>query len=559
MFRRLIKAAQDRLLKSKNDKGKDPQAPAPPPPQVEIKPPPHRPAPTTHKTTASDKQTRPPQQKGPPREQGEYRRRHRRKRPSSNNRTTDAPSPPTEKTATAKKTYWNPSEFKVAPADGKTRFHDLNLPEEIMHGIFDAGFEYCTPIQAAILPKTLAGTDASGKAQTGTGKTAAFLITILTHLKRNPPTEERHRGVPRALIMAPTRELALQITKEANLLGKYCGFRIVTVFGGLGYGQQRQMLAQNIVDIVVATPGRLLDFKDQGIVHLGKVEILVIDEADEMLNMGFIPDIRKIVNSTPPRAKRQTMFFGATITTEVTHLASQWTRDPVTVEIDPEQVAVDSVDQVLYLVTSRERFTVLYNMIAQQNLKRVLVFCNRRDEARRLSDRLKSHGMNSALLSGDVAQTRRISTLEGFRDGRIRVMVSTDVAGRGIHIEDISHVFNYDLPLDTEDYVHRIGRTGRAGSLGTSVSFATEHESYMIPKIEEFLGKKLHCVYPDNALLKPVPSASVIAHPTQNALSDTTRDQSSPPRKPRRRRPRKKPGTAGGAKGSQPPADAPKT
>lgn len=557
MFRKFIKAAQDRFLKSKDDK-REAKAPTPPPPQAEIKPPPHRPSPPTPKKSASDKQAQPQQQTGlPSSKQGEYRRRRRRKRPSSSNKSTPSPSP-AEKTATVKKTSWNPSSFKVAPADGKGRFHDLNLPEEIMHGICDAGFEYCTPIQAAILPKTLAGTDASGKAQTGTGKTAAFLITILTRLKLNPPAEERHRGVPRALIMAPTRELALQITKEANLLGKHCGFKIVTVFGGLGYGQQRQTLAQNVIDIVVATPGRLLDFKDQGVVHLGKVEILVIDEADEMLNMGFIPDIRKIVNSTPPRTQRQTMFFGATLTPEVTHLASQWTRDPVTVEIDPEQVAVDSVDQVLYLVTSRERFTVLYNMIAQQNLQRVLVFCNRRDEARRLSDRLKSHGMNSALLSGDVAQTRRISTLEGFRDGRIRVMVSTDVAGRGIHIEDISHVFNYDLPLDAEDYVHRIGRTGRAGSLGTSVSFATEHESYMIPKIEEFLGKKLHCVYPNDALLKPVPSASAIASSTQNAPSDTTRDQPYPPRKPRRRRPRKKPGTAGGAKGSQPSADAPK-
>jgi len=555
LFRKFIKAAQDRFLKSKDDKG-EAKAPAPQTPQAEIKPPPHRPAPATPKKTASDIQAQPTPQTGrQPQKQGEYRRHRKRKRPSSNNRSTDATSPVADNAATTKKTSWNPSSFKVSPAEGKTRFHDLNLPEEIMHGIYDAGFEYCTPIQAAILPKTLAGTDASGKAQTGTGKTAAFLITILTRLKLNPPTEERHRGVPRALIMAPTRELALQITKEANLLGKYCGFKIVAVFGGLGYGQQRQMLAENVIDIVVATPGRLLDFKDQGIVHLGKVEILVIDEADEMLNMGFIPDIRKIVNSTPPRTKRQTMLFGATLTPEVTHLASQWTRDPVTVEIDPEQVAVDSVDQVLYLVTSRERFTVLYNMISQQNLKRVLVFCNRRDEARRLSDRLRAHGMDSALLSGEVAQNKRISTLEGFRNGRIRVMVSTDVAGRGIHIEDISHVFNYNLPLDAEDYVHRIGRTGRAGSLGTSVSFATEYESYMIPKIEEFLGKKLHCVYPDDALLKPLPFPSAPSKPP-----DAVRDPSRPPAgKPRRRRPRRKPGTAGGAKGGQPPADAPKT
>lgn len=550
MLRKLIKAAQDKLSGNKNK-----QAPAPPPPpQAEIKPPPHRPSSPTPKKTAFEKPAQPPPQtERPPYKQGEYRPRRRRKRPASKNKSTTSPSPATEPAAAAGKAAWNPSAFKVAPAEGRMRFHDLNLPDEIMRGIFDAGFEYCTPIQAAILPKTLAGEDASGKAQTGTGKTAAFLITILTRLKLNPPTEERHRGVPRALIMAPTRELALQITKEANLMGKHCGFKVVAVFGGLGYQQQRQMLAENVIDIVVATPGRLLDFKDQGIVHLGKVEILVIDEADEMLNMGFIPDIRKIVNSTPPKTKRQTMFFGATLTPEVTRLSSQWTHNPVTVEIDPEQVAVDSVDQVLYLVTSRERFTVLYNMIAQQNLGRVLVFCNRRDEARRLADRLRAHGMDSALLSGEVAQNKRISTLEGFRNGRIRVMVSTDVAGRGIHIEDISHVFNYNLPLDAEDYVHRIGRTGRAGSLGTSVSFATEYESYMIPKIEEFLGKKLHCVYPDDALLKPLPSPS-----TQIRPSDATRDSSQPyPQKPRRRRPRRKPGSAGGSSYNQPPRTTP--
>ncbi len=416
---------------------------------------------------------------------------------------------PKERAKIMPETTWDPSEFHVAPDQGKTRFHDLGLPIEVMHGICDLGFEYCTPVQAATLPKALAGMDVTGKAQTGTGKTAAFLITILTHLIRRPSSEKRRPGTPRALIMVPTRELAMQVNKDASLLGKYCRCKVVAVFGGMDYQKQKQMLAERVVDIVVATPGRLLDFKRQADVHLDKVEILVIDEADEMLSMGFIPDMRQIVQSTPPKANRQTMLFGATLTSQVTRLASQWTRNPVTVEIDPEQVAADTVDQVLYLVSARERYNILYNMITQQNLKRVLVFCNRRDQTRRLADRLRAHGISCAVLSGDIAQKKRIRTLEDFRSGNIRVMVSTDVAGRGIHIEGISHVVNYNLPLDAEDYVHRIGRTGRAGATGASVGFATEDESFQIPAIEKYLGEALRCVYPDDALLTPVPPLAV--------------------------------------------------
>ncbi len=418
-------------------------------------------------------------------------------------------SSPKQTTNAALRTKWNLAEFQVAPSEGKTRFHDLNLPDEIMHGICDLGFEYCTPIQAETLPKALAGTDITGKAQTGTGKSAAFLITILKHLKHNPQSGKRSPGTPRALIMVPTRELALQVKKDANLLGKYSHCNVVAVFGGMDYQKQKQALAEKAVDIIVATPGRLLDYKRQGDVHLNKIEILVIDEADEMLNMGFIPDIRQIVNSTPPKAKRQTMFFGATLTSQVTRLASQWTLNPVTVEIDPEQVAVDTVDQVLYLVRKKERFTILYNLITQQNLKRVIVFCNRRDQTRRLTDRLMAQGISCALLSGAVAQKKRIRTLEDFRSGKIRVMVSTDVAGRGIHIEGISHVINYNLPQDPEDYVHRIGRTGRAGASGKSIGFATEDDAFQIPAIEKYLTEELPCVYPEDALLTPVPTPKV--------------------------------------------------
>jgi len=459
---------------------------------------------------------------------GDSRRRRGRRRKASGNK--QAPSHAQDRERTQPSAPWDPTAFQVEPAEGKVRFHDLDLPAEIMHGIYDLGFKYCTPIQAATLPKALEGTDVTGKAQTGTGKTAAFLITILSHLKRHPLTESRRPGMPRALIMVPTRELALQVQKDALQLGKYCRCEVAAVFGGMDYQKQKQLLAEKVVDIVVATPGRLLDFKRQGDLHLTKVEILVIDEADEMLDMGFIPDIRQIIRSTPPRAKRQTMLFGATVTYEVIQLASQWTRDPVSFEIEPEQVAVDTVDQVVYLVTSRQRFAVLYNMITEQDLKRVIVFCNRRDQARRLMDRIKAQGISCALLSGEVSQKQRIRTLEEFRSGKIRVMVSTDVAGRGIHIDAISHVVNYNLPVDPEDYVHRIGRTGRAGSAGTSISFATEDESFQIPAIEKYLGKNLACVHPDAALLTTVP---------RPLGRDSSAPQSRATRPRRRRSPRK--------------------
>jgi ATP-dependent RNA helicase RhlB len=446
------------------------------------------------------------------------------------------PSLPSSKAASGQapqrspKPRWDISQFKVPPAEGKTRFHDLNLPIGVMHAIADLGFEYCTPVQAEVLPKALTGLDATGRAQTGTGKTAAFLVTILTHLQRKQINEQRKSGTPRALILVPTRELALQVKKDAVNLGKYSRRSIVAIFGGMDYQKQKQFLTEKVVDIVVATPGRLLDFKRQGDIDLSKVEILVVDEADQMLDMGFIPDVRQIIQSTPPKGNRQTMLFGATLTPEVIKLASQWTRDPFVVDIEPEQVAVDTVDQVVYLVTAQQRYSLLYNLITQQNLKRVMVFCNRRDQTRKLTDRLRANGINCAMLSGEVAQAKRIQTLEDFRSGKIRVLVATDVAGRGIHVEDVSHVVNYNLPVDPEDYVHRIGRTGRAGASGISISFATEDESFYLPAIEEFIGEKFKCIYPEDRMLIPPPKPS---YPKP--------DENSPQPSPRPQRPRRRP------------------
>jgi len=401
---------------------------------------------------------------------------------------------------------WDVSKFSVSPTEGKTRFHDLDLPTEIMHAIADMGFQYCTPIQAGVLPKLLTGVDAAGKAQTGTGKSAVFLINILTHLIREPISEKRRCGTPRALIIAPTRELALQIEKDARALSKYDSCKIVAVFGGIDYHKQRQHLTKEHVDILVATPGRLLDFVQQGQINLNKVEIMVIDEADRMLDMGFIPDVRRIIHKTPPKNRRQTMLFSATLTTEVMRLASQWTTNPFIVEIEPDQVAVETVDQIVYLTTVEEKFTLLVNLIFHHNLERVLIFGNRRDATRGLTERLSRYGIRCALLSGEVRQNQRIKALEDFRSGKIRVLVATDVAARGLHVDDISHVINYDLPLDPEAYVHRIGRTGRAGATGTSVSFADEGDSFQIPVIEEFIGQQLRCTHPPEEWLKSLPA-----------------------------------------------------
>jgi len=421
---------------------------------------------------------------------------------SSSTKTEDTFLKPLQ-TRRKKKPRWDISQFNVPPAEGRTRFHDLNLPVCIMHAIADLKFQYCTPVQAEILPKAILGQDATGQAQTGTGKSAAFLITILTRIFHNPIRGNRRPGVPRALILAPTRELVLQIEQDAFSLEKYTRSLTLAVFGGMGYEKQKKILREKTVDIIVATPGRLIDFQQQKIIDLSRIEILIIDEADRMLDMGFISDIRQIISSTPPRGKRQTMFFSATISPEVERLASQWTKDSFSVAIEPETVAADSIHQVVYIVTSDEKFPLLYNLIKTHD--RVLVFANRRDQARDLMEKLKTYNVSCDLLSGAVSQDKRIRVLDNFKSGKIRVLAATDVAARGIHVDEISLVINFNLPEDPEDYVHRIGRTGRAGSTGTSISFACEYDSFCIPGIEAFLKKPLPCEYPDAKLLEPPP------------------------------------------------------
>ena len=401
-----------------------------------------------------------------------------------------------------KKPTWSIDQFQVPEQDGKTRFHDLGLDDRLMHGIADLGFQYASPIQAQALPHTLQGHDVIGKAQTGTGKTAAFLITIINDLLSNPIDEERYAGEPRAVVIAPTRELVAQIADDARGLLKHTDLNVVTLIGGADYQKQQKQLQGNLVDIVVASPGRLIDFQQRGDLFLDQIEILVIDEADRMLDMGFIPQVRRIVRATPRKENRQTLLFSATFTQDIINLTEQWTYKPVTVEIEPESVATDSVDQKVYIVSTEDKYKLLKNIVTADDVESVIVFANRRDQVRKLYERLNKAGMQCGILSGEVAQNKRTATLQKFKDGKLKVLVATDVAGRGIHVDGISHVVNYTLPEDPEDYVHRIGRTGRAGSTGTSISFACEDDAFILPTIEALLGDKLPCEQPPEALLR---------------------------------------------------------
>ena len=399
---------------------------------------------------------------------------------------------------------WKLEDFAVEPQEGKTRFHDFKLTPELMHAIQDLGFPYCTPIQAQVLGYTLSGRDAIGRAQTGTGKTAAFLISIISQLTQTPPPKERYMGEPRALIIAPTRELVVQIAKDAADLTKYTDLNVMTFVGGMDFDKQLKQLEARHCDILVATPGRLLDFNQRGEVHLDMVEVMVLDEADRMLDMGFIPQVRQIIRQTPPKAERQTLLFSATFTEDVMNLAKQWTTDPAIVEIEAQNVANELVEQHVYAVAGADKYKLLFNLVNDNGWERVIVFANRKDEVRRIEEGLVRDGINAAQLSGDVPQHKRIKTLEGFREGKVRVLVATDVAGRGIHIDGISHVINFTLPEVPDDYVHRIGRTGRAGASGVSISFAGEDDSYQLPSIETLLGRKISCETPPTELLRPV-------------------------------------------------------
>ncbi|WP_173911203.1 ATP-dependent RNA helicase RhlB [Acinetobacter sp. Marseille-Q1618] len=370
-------------------------------------------------------------------------------------------------------------------------FETLNLHPQLKQAIDALGFKEMTPIQQKVLKYTLAGHDAIGRAQTGTGKTAAFLVSIINDLLNNPIKEKRFRGEPRALILAPTRELAIQIENDARELVKFSGLNVLTLVGGVDFDKQKKQLDQNVVDILVATPGRLIDFTEQKEVWLDQIEFLVIDEADRLLDMGFIPSVKRIVRYSPRKEQRQTLLFSATFSYDVLNLAQQWLYEPVTVEIEPEKKTNADVEQRVYVVENRDKYKLLREILNDEPIEKVMIFANRRDQVRKLYDHLKRDHYKVVMLSGEIAQDKRLKMLDQFKNGQHNIMIATDVAGRGIHVDGVSHVINYTLPEQSDDYVHRIGRTGRAGTQGVSISFLSEDDAFYLPEIEKAIGQKL--------------------------------------------------------------------
>ena len=370
-------------------------------------------------------------------------------------------------------------------------FETLNLHPQLKQAIDALGFKEMTPIQQKVLKFTLAGHDAIGRAQTGTGKTAAFLISVINDLLNNPIQGQRYRGEPRALVLAPTRELALQIESDAKDLTKFTDLNVVTLLGGVDFDKQKSQLNKNFVDIIVATPGRLIDFVEQKEVWLDQIEFLVIDEADRLLDMGFIPSVKRIVRYSPRKEQRQTLMFSATFSYDVLNLAQQWLFEPVTVEIEPEKKTNADVEQRVYMVAKTDKYKLLEEILRDEPIEKVMIFANRRDQVRKLYDHLKRDGYKVVMLSGEIAQDKRLKMLDQFKNGKHNIMIATDVAGRGIHVDGVSHVVNFTLPEQSDDYVHRIGRTGRAGSQGVSISFLSEDDAFYLPEIEKAIGKKL--------------------------------------------------------------------
>jgi ATP-dependent RNA helicase RhlB len=366
-------------------------------------------------------------------------------------------------------------------------FDDMNLDGRVLAGIRELGFTTPTEIQKMALPNTLSGYDLIGQAQTGTGKTAAFLITIFDRLLKNPG---RGQALPRALIIAPTRELAVQIEREVHDLGAQTGLTVCAVYGGVDYREQADTLKKG-VDIVVGTPGRLIDYMKQGILKTTGVEILVIDEADRLLDMGFIKDLRFVLKKLPPFTERQTLLFSATITFSVVEATYHFMKIPVEVSASPESVTVEEVTQELYHVGKREKFRLLLGLIGRIDSAKILIFSNTKSGVTMVNERLTRNGISAQALSGDIPQRKRLKILERFMKGEIRVLIGTDVASRGLHIEDVDCVVLYDLPQNPEDYVHRIGRTARAGKSGVAISLASEDDAYYLEPIERLINQKI--------------------------------------------------------------------
>src|SRR6516165_267096 len=410
-------------------------------------------------------------------------------------------------------------------------FASLGLKPEVMQGIRQAGFVTCTPIQAQTLPIALAGRDVAGQAQTGTGKTAAFLVALYQALLAHPAPASRSPTSIRALVIAPTRELAVQIHRDALVLGAHTGLRHTVVFGGIDYEKQRQQLSAGC-EVLIGTPGRLIDYFKQHVFDLKSVQVLVLDEADRMFDLGFIADIRYVMRRLPPPGRRQSMLFSATLSHRVLELAYEHMNNPELVRIEPDKMTVDQVRQLMYYPSMEEKVPLLIGLLHQSEAVRTMVFVNTKRMAERLEAILRANGFQAQALSGDVPQNKRLRFLRDFHEGKLAVLIATDVASRGLHIPDVSYVFNFDLPQDAADYVHRIGRTARAGAEGDAISFACEEFAVSLPDIEQYIGHKI----PSAAIAPEILSTAVAPahHEHSSHGSEGGRGARRPPHRGRR-------------------------
>jgi len=380
-------------------------------------------------------------------------------------------------------------------------FTDLDLHPAILSGLTAAKFTWCTPIQALTLPLALTGADVAGQAQTGTGKTAAFLLVIFNQLLKQ--RSGSHGSNPRSLVVAPTRELAIQIHRDALSLGADTGLKSALAYGGVDYDKQRKNL-QDGVDILIGTPGRLIDYFKQKVFNLKFIEVVVLDEADRMFDLGFIDDIRFLLRRMPAPAKRQSLLFSATLSHRVMELAYEHMNNPETLTVETENVTPDLVEQKVYYPANDEKLPLLVGLMRTFGAHHSMVFTNTRAAADKVGQVLNANGISAAVISGRVRQEQRQKLLKQFHDGEIPVLVATDVAARGLHIPDVTHVFNFDLPQDPPDYVHRIGRTARLGAKGDAISFACEDYAFYLPEIEEYIGYSIETSSADLDLMPEI-------------------------------------------------------
>lgn len=402
-------------------------------------------------------------------------------------------------------------------------FDSFNLQPGLLKGLEEAGFIRCTPIQALTLPLTLSGKDVAGQAQTGTGKTAAFLVALYNRLLTKPANLDRQANDPRAVILVPTRELAIQIDKDARQIGGYTGLKLALIYGGVDYDKQRKLLEDG-VDIIVATPGRLIDFVRQHAVNFRAVEIMVMDEADRMFDLGFIKDIRFLLRRMPSASDRQNLLFSATLSHRVLELAYEHMNQPEKIVVETDSVTVARVRQSVYFPATEEKLPLLLGILSRMATIRGMVFVNTKIGCERVARALERNAYRVGVLSGDVPQRKREILLNRFVKGELNLLVATDVAARGLHIPNVTHVFNYDLPFDAEDYVHRIGRTARLGAEGDAISFACDEYAIGLPDIETYIGMKIPVVQLDPSMLIALPRESALTAGAENQQENTVEE-----------------------------------